>query len=536
MAAEAIFEYISGWILGVLAVYALVIMAVGLYFSRYIKECDDHVVAGRDLPLIYMIGSVTATWLCAGAILGAAGYAYLYGMQGTIYDPWAPALTLVLTGLFFAYRMRTAGYTSIVDFYDTRYDRRMSILFMIIQVIGTMAWIAAQMVALGIIVHLTTGFDFAISIVLSTIAIIVITYSGGLKALARVDTVNVVLIAVGLVILFPVVINALGGWSEFVANAEVYDWNPPFAMVPVPGPQGFLWYVGFFGIVSYIAAWLGVGLGDLSCAILMQRALAARTAKTAAGGFIMGGLLYLGIALIPVFIGIATYTYGLSLSPDNAEFALTWAVQYFMPDWFAVYFIVIIAGAILSTAGDSVLINATMIGHNIYRYFKPGATSVETLKMVRIAVPLTGLLCMLIAIYFETVYRLIVFAGCIGLPTIVPAFVFGLFWKKANTRGAVFSFFAGLATWIIGFAAALPHTVEANMDMLVEGEPWWEEAIWDALFFATIPAAVVCVLILIVVSLKTQKSDPPNKMLTADGETMEDKPLFFWSKQKGLKQ
>ncbi len=515
MAEEAIFGHISAWILGVLAIYLLAIMAVGLYFSRDISECDDHVVAGRNLSFVYMVGSVAATWLCAGAILGAAGYAYLYGMQGTIYDPWAPALTLVLTGLFFAYRMRTAGYTSIVDFYDIRYNRRMSILFIIIQVIGTMSWIAAQMVALGIIVHLTTGFGFAISILIGTAAIIVITYSGGLKALARVDTVNVVLIAVGLLILFPVVINALGGWSEFVANAETYDWNPPFAMVPVAGPQGFLWYVGFFGIVSYIAAWLGVGLGDLSCAILMQRALGARTAKTAAGGFITGGLLYLGIALIPVLIGIAAYTYGLRLSPDNAEFALTWAVQYFMPDWFAVFFVVIIAGAILSTAGDSVLINATMLGHNIYRYIKPGATSVERLKMVRIAVPLTALVCMLIAIYFETVYRLIVFAGCIGLPTIVPAFVAGLFWRKANSKGAVASFFAGFITWIIGFASALPHTVEANMGMLVEGETWWEEAIWDALFFATIPAAVVCVVVLIVVSIKTQKSDPPNKMLTA---------------------
>lgn len=528
---EVMFGEVANWILGFLLLYLFFIIIVGIYYSRNIRECDDHVVAGRDLNLLYMIGSVTATWLCAGAILGAAGYAYLYGMQGTIYDPWAPALTLVLTGIFFAYRMRTAGYTSIVDFYDTRYNRKTSILFMFYQVVSTVSWIAGQMVALGIIVHLTTGFSFSISIMIGTLAIIIVTYSGGLKALARLDTLNVVLIIIALVIMFPVVINAVGGWSGFVASAEVYDWNPPFAMVPVAAPEGFLWYVGLFGFISYLAAWFGVGLGDLSCAILMQRALAARTAKTASAGFITGGLLYLSIALVPVFIGIAVYTYGFRVSPDNAEFALTWAARYFMPEWFAVLFVVIIAGAIISTAGDSVLINSTIIGHNIYRYLKPQATTVETLKAVRAAVPITALVCMLMAIYFESVYRLIVFAGVLGLPTVVPAFVGGLFWAKTNAKGAITSFFSGLVTWVGVFLAALPHTMEANMGMIVEGEPWVEEAIWDALFFATIPAAVVCTAVLIIVSLKTQKSDPPKPMVSAKGESMEEEPLFFWSRR-----
>ena len=176
------------------------------------------------------------------------------------------------------------------------------------------------------------------------------------------------------------------------------------------------------------------------------------------------------------------------------------------------------------------LINATLVGHNIYRYLKPSATGVETLRAVRIAIPITALVCMFIAIYFESVYRLIVFAGVLGLPTVVPAFVGGLFWRKTNVKGAIASFFAGLITWIGVFLAALPHTLQANMDMLVEGEPWVEEAIWDALFFATIPAALVCAAVLIIVSLKTQKSDPPKPMLNAQGESMEDKPLFFWSR------
>jgi solute:Na+ symporter, SSS family len=534
MESEAMFGHISSWIYLGLAAYLVLVVVIGIYFSRGIKDCDDHVVAGRDLNFVYLVGSTAATWLCAGAILGAAGYAYMFGFQGTIYDPWAPALTLVLSGVFFVYRMRQAGYTSIVDFYDHRYGKQMSILFMIIQIIGTMSWLAGQMVAAGVIVHLTTGFSFALSVVIGTIAIIIVTYSGGLKALSRLDTFNTVMIIVALVILLPAVIRGIGGWEFFVNNARVWDNLPPFRMWPLPDARGFLYYVGLFGIISYIAAWLGVGLGDLSCAILMQRALAARTAKTASGGFITAGLLYLAIALIPVLIGIAAFTYGFRIaSPVDNEHVLVWAAQNFMPDGFAVFFIVMLAGAILSTAGDSVLINSTLIGHNVYRYFRPQATTVDTLKAVRIAIPITAIICMVIAIVFPSLYKLIVFAGCIGLPTVVPAFVAGLFWKKANLKGAVASFFAGVVTWIIGFVWALPHTIEANYYM-VDFEIWYwiDEGIWDALFFATIPAVVVCVITLIVVSLKTQKIDPPKPMLSASGENMVDKPMFFWSKEK----
>ena len=530
----AMFGHISTWIYGGLAVYLLIVIAIGFYFSRGIKECDDHVVGGRDISFVYLVGSTAATWLCAGAILGAAGYAYMFGLQGTIYDPWAPALTLVLAGVFFVYRMRQAGYTSIVDFYDNRYGRQMSILFMIIQIIGTMSWLAGQMVAAGVLVQVTTGFSYAVSVIIGTAVIIFITYSGGLKALSRLDTMNTALIIIALAILFPAVIRGIGGWEFFVENARVWDGLPPFAMLPLPDARGFLYYVGLFGFISYIAAWLGVGLGDLSCAILMQRALAARTARTASGGFIVAGVLYLAIALIPVMIGIAVFTHGYRIvTPAENEKVLIWAAQNFMPDWFAVFFIVMVAGAIISTAGDSTLINATLLGHNVYRYFRPKANSVDTLKAVRIAIPVTALICMLIAIVFPSLYKLIVFAGCIGLPTVVPAFVAGLFWKRANLKGAVASFFAGVTAWIIGFVWALPFTLEANWYM-VDFEVWYwaDEGIWDALFFATIPALVVCVATLIIVSLKTQVSDPAKPMLNAQGENMEDKPMFFWSKKK----
>ncbi len=92
--------------------------------------------------------------------------------------------------------------------------------------------------------------------------------------------------------------------------------------------------------------------------------------------------------------------------------------------------------------------------------------------------------------------------------------------------------FAGVAAWVVGFVWALPFIIESNCYM-VNFEQWYwvDEGIWDTLFFATFPAAVVSIVTLIIVSLRTQQSSPPKPMLTAQGESMKDKPMFFWSQK-----
>ncbi|MDW7670223.1 MAG: hypothetical protein SCK57_05180 [Bacillota bacterium] len=519
-------------ILVALAVYMVFAIAVGVYFSRRIHDADDHVLAGRGLTFPFLVASITATWVCAGALMGAAGYAYLYGMQGVIYDPWAPFLTMIIIGVFLAYRLRRARYTTMVDFYEIRYGRIMSVCYMVMQMIGGLSWIAGQMVAMGIIINMTTGFSLELSIIIATIAIILITYSGGLWALSRLDAVALVLIVGGLAVLFPAVINAVGGWSNFVATARVYDDLPAFAMLPVAEPRGYLWYTGFYGISLYIGAWLGVGLGDTNCTTLTQRILAAKDEKTATAGFITSGFLYLLLGMMPVMIGIAIYTWGLRVRPDMAEYVLIWATSEFLPSWGGALFVLSVGAAILSTCGDNILVNSTLLGHNIYRYFKPNANTKDTLKAVRFFIPIVGLFCMAIALFFGSVYKLIVFAGAVLLPTIVASYFGGLFWKKANHKGAVWSFITGSVSWVIFFVMVFPHTKEVNTGMLVRGEPWMEEAIWDGLYIAVIPAFIISIATLVIVSLATAESSPPKPVLDAEGNDLTDEPLFFWSKKK----
>jgi solute:Na+ symporter, SSS family len=437
---------------------------------------------------------------------------------------------MIIIAIFFAYRMRKARYTTLTDFFNARYNKSMGFLYTLIQILSALAWLGGQLVALGIIVYLTTGFNMTYAVIIATVVIVIVTTAGGLWALSRVDAIGFVLIIVGLLIMFPIVMGEVGGLSEFFATAENWAELPTWAMIPVAGEEGYLWYTGLLGILLYISAWAALSAGDVPSQVLMQRALAAKNEKTAVAGFFTSGVLYLLIGLIPVMIGIAVYTWGLETSVDQAEYVLPWAAYSFLPPWAGILFIVSLAAAIVSTSGDNALIISTLIGHNIYRNIKPKATSKEILKVVRICIPIVTVAAMCIALYFETVYKLIVLSGGIQLATIFGAYALGYFWKKANVTGAISSFFTGLVSWVVIYFWALPFTKEANMDVLVEGEVYMQWAMDDAIFIALVPAAVISIITLIVVSLATQKRDPAKPMLSLEGENMENQPKFFWSK------
>ncbi|SNR98417.1 transporter, SSS family [Anaerovirgula multivorans] len=523
----------ANWILGLLVVYIGVILFLGFKYSGKIEESDDLALAGRGLTLPFMVPSIVATWICAGAIMGAAGQSYLWGFQGVIFDPFGPVMMMFLVAIFFAFRLRRSGYSTVVDFFNSRYNKKMGILYLIIQVISATGWLGGQLVALGIIVNLTTGFNMVVATIIATIVVIIVTYFGGLWALSRVDAIGFILIIVGLLVMFPVVLGEVGGFSNFLATAENWGELPTFAITPVAADDGgYLWYAGILAIMYYVAAWTSLGIGDINSQVLLQRVLAAKDEKTAVRGFAISGVLYLVLGLIPVSIGIAMFSYGLELPLNQTEMVLPWVADYMLSPVAGTIFIVSLAAAIISTVGDNCLIVSTLVGHNLYQHFRPGVTQKQRLKAMRTSIPIVAIVAMLIALMFGAVYKLIVFSGAVSLATIVAPYVMGFFWEKSNSKGAIASFFGGLITWGVSFMLLLPITRDANFEEeLIEAGVAMDWAVWDALYMALVPAAIVGFGLIIIVSLKTQKSDPPRPFVNAKGELMDDK-LFFWSKDK----
>jgi Na+/proline symporter len=103
-------------------------MGVGYWASRKVSDAADYIVAGRRLP-IYMVGaSVMAIWFAAETLMGASSTAYQYGFQGVIFDPFGALACLFLSGFLFTRVMRRARYLTVVDFFERRFGKGMTIL------------------------------------------------------------------------------------------------------------------------------------------------------------------------------------------------------------------------------------------------------------------------------------------------------------------------------------------------------------------------------------------------------------------------
>ncbi|KKM10132.1 hypothetical protein SY88_15985 [Clostridiales bacterium PH28_bin88] len=518
------YQYTS-WVVAVLAVYMAGMLWVGWWSSKKITDTTDYIVAGRRLNLFYAVGTLFATWFCAGTLMGGAANAYLFGNQGVIFDPWGAALCLVLTGIFFARLMRRGGYVTLVDFFEIRYGKTMGLLATVVLAIAEMGWVGAQLVAFGTILQIFMGVPLWAGIIISCFVLIVYTYLGGMWSVTVTDVIQMIILTIGVVILLPAVISHVGGWQEFLATAGDWAELPAFAMAPA-GEAGYLGYTGVPGWFYYLGAWLAIGVGSIPAQDLMQRVLSSRDEKTAVRASYISAILYVVIGIIPAIIGIAMFSINPDLTVPDTEMILPWLAMNFLSPLAAAIFVAGMVAALMSSADSALLAGASVIGYNGVQYLKPNATEDQKLKITRITVPVIAVISLLLALYAETIYRLMVIAWSILLVGLAAPYIAGYFWKKANRTGALAALFGGFLSWIGFILYYLPATSEANIGVIQEGVVYFEWAIWDAVYIGSVPAFLISIFLLVAVSLLTQKRDQPLPLKDMNGNIMAVKNWF----------
>ncbi len=522
----------SGVILFCVGLFLAVAIAIGLFYKKRIDATEDFAAAGRSLTWPFIMASVVATWIGAAVILGGATEVYEYGFQGIVWDPFAPFLTLILAGLFFVKRLRRTKYLTVGEYYESRYGKNMATIFSTVQALTGVAWVAAQFKSFGVLIHMTTGFNANIATIIGAVAILIVAMAGGLWALSRTDMISFIIITLSLILMVPYTISAVGGLGAFFEGAgnleELPQWSLfySFAQDGAGDTFGFYWYGGILGILYAISAWVAVGFGDLGCPVLNARTLAAKSEKHASRGFFIGGFVYLILGMIPIIIGIAAFviTNG-SMPEETLDYILPWFVQNHMPGWLGIMFMVSLAAAIVSTAGDTILIDSTVFTHSLFRRLKPNMTDAELMKKLKFALPIYALVAYGVT-FAGGIYELLVFAGASLFPTVTASYIFGLFWKKTNEKGALASFWYGIISWVVltfvVFIPAATNYFDEGVSLFrdfgyIVGEGYLE----DAIYIAAVPAFLISVATLIIVSLRTQESDPPHAAVDCDGNSLD---------------
>ncbi len=531
---DNVYDY-GSWVIGGLAVYMTILLAVGWWASKRVADEADFLVAGRRLGLPLMVGALVATWYGAGTTMGAAGNAYLFGIQGVVFDPFGAALCLFLLGLVFARVVRRSKFMTLVDFFESRYDRRVGGLSAFVMLIAEMGWIGALLVGFGAIINFFTGIPLGWGIGVSTAVLILYTYMGGMYAVTLTDSVQIAVIIVSMIAILLIVMGLpeVGGWSYVFANDPANNWMginqwdffPTSAADADPeiGNAGFNFYTGHMGWFYWIAAIMAIGVGSIAAQDVNQRLMSAKSENTSVLSALVSGVVYLVVGMIPVVLGMAAFKLYPEMEFDAVQnqLLLVMAADY-MPPALVVVFVCGLVAALMSSAAAATLAGASIVGYNGGKLVNPGISDQASLRWTRIFVPVVACVSLLIALKFETIYNLMVASWTLLLVSNFVPYAAGFFWRKANSYGALAAMIGGFLGWLAGYFHYIPLTSEANIDIVpgVEGvyQPF---ANWDAIYIGSIWGVIASVVLMIVVSLATQAMAPPKPLLDADGEPLD---------------
>ena len=429
-----------------IGVFYILIFAFGIYASKRKKDenVNDVLLAGRQIPLILAVFTMSATWIGGGFINGTAEYTYdqNYGLVW-VQAPWGYALSLIIGGLFFARKMRTFGFKTMIDPLAQRYGKHMSTVLFLPALSGEIFWSAAILTALGTTFGTILGIELQAAIVISAIIAIAYTAIGGLWAVAITDMVQLTLLMLGLLIVLPFAVDHLGGFSE-AWNTYGEKYGAQATLFPTKEGLGDYYWVWWDYALLLI-------FGGIPWQVYFQRVLSAKSAKTAVRLSIFAGFVCLLAAVPAVMIGVigaVTDWSALGIpEPMNAAAVLPHVMRYLTPTFVAAVGLGAIAAAVMSSVDSSILSAASMSSWNVYRpLFKPNVTTENLAKVLKRSIWIIGIAATILALNIESVYELWFLCSDFVYCLLFPALVCALFDPKANVYGAASGF--GVAAFL----------------------------------------------------------------------------------------
>lgn len=461
-----------------LLVYVLLTLLVGLYAGKKVQNAADFLVAGRRLGIWLATGTLAATWFGTGTVLGAPGAAYSRGLLGVIADPLGAALCLFLAGFFYVRVLRRMGLTTIASFFEIRFGPRAGLIAALCTIPAYVGWVASLMIGFGKIIQELTGLDPIVGTCAGAAIVLIYTTAGGMWAVTLTDFIQVSVLALGLIVMAPIILHEAGGWAAI--RAQIPD--DRFYLYP-RNASAAVWF-------NYIRNWLVIGLGNLAGQDLIQRSLSSKNESVAQNSAYLAGLLYLSIGLLAVCLGIA----GTQIFPglDDPEQIMMKLARTYLPPLGLAIFMGALVSALMSSADSALLAPASVIGWDLVRFFRPHTTEQEILRICRWTIPILGLIALSLALTHTSVYTLMIDSWSVLLATLFVPLTGGIWWSKSNIHGALWSMISGFISWII-FLEILP------------GLP------------ADLLAVPVSALFLIVISLATGHSSPPQALKDASG-------------------
>jgi len=404
--------------IAVTVVYLLAMLWIGVVTSKETHDIEDFFVASRRLPLWVNVNTIAATYIGAGATMGIAGMVYRSGIGGTAILVFQVG-AMVLLALLLAERLWETKAITLPDVVETLYDLRTREIVTVLRLISIAGVVGGQMLAMALIAQVILGgASFQLALIIMGGVIIAYTVMGGLLAVALTDVVQMILNALGVMVILPWVgLKAVGGLAglQKALPAARFDF---FSV-----GSSFLFLMFVFAVP-----------GTFTAQELWVRLFAAESPKKGKLALILAALtVYLPYAISVAVIGLV----GAAMFPGvTSDKLIPVMLDKLAPGFLASVCLASLLAAVMSCADSVLLVAGSNVARDVYqRFMNPNASTQQVLLVSRVSVVGMGIIGMLLAASATGIIDLMTTVAT-PLAAVGPIILFGFYWKKASPAGA----------------------------------------------------------------------------------------------------
>jgi SSS family solute:Na+ symporter len=478
----------------VIVLYFVLVFGVAIWATRRERTTQEtstgYFLAGRHAGWFIVGASLFASNIGAEHLVGLAGTGAATGVVVGQFEVLASLILLILGWVFVPFYLKSGVFT-MPEFLERRYSKGARWYLAVISIVAyVLTKISVTIAAGGIVFETLMGVDFWTGAIIVVIATGIYTIFGGLTAVLYTDLLQLFVLIGGALVVTFAGLSALGGWDAMVAAAGpgMLDmWKP--ATDP-----NFPWTGILFG-----APILGIWYWCTD-QFIVQRVLSARNQDHARRGTVFGGFL----KLLPIFIfvipGIVAYALAQQgrLTLATPDQALPTLVGTLLPAGLRGVVVAGLLAALMSSLSGVFNSCATLITWDVYRELRPKASERQLVLVGQASTAILvgfGLLWIpLMRNISGTLYQYLQSVQAYISPPIAAVFLLGVFWRRANARGAMTALLLG---FVLGVARLIAELNKGSLS------GWLlDYAEINFLHFAVI-LFVICTAALVLVSLAT---------------------------------
>jgi SSS family solute:Na+ symporter len=431
-------------------IYMAGVTLFGASFYRKNKSPGAFTLGNRSIPRWVISMSIFATFVSSISYLALPGIAYQSNWNAFVFSLTIPFAALIAIR-FFVPLYRKVNSPSAYSYLEERFGPWARIYASVCYLLTQLMRVGTILYLLALTLHAVFGWNMALIIVLTGLTIMAYSMLGGLQAVVWTDAIQGILLICGAILTVFFIFLGMPGEQGQIFQIAGEHGKFSLGSFSLDLSSSTFWVVLVYGIFINLQNF-GIDQNYI------QRYMASGSERDAKRSALEGGLLYIPVSLLFLFIGTALFSYyqsGAAVLPaylqgiERADQIFPHFIVTQLPAGIAGLLIASVFAAGMSTISTSFNSSATVFLTDYYRKFsKRARTEKESMRVLYLSSVVISLLGILIALAMINVksaldawWKLasIFSGGMLGL------FLLGAFARRSRSKEAVIGVILGIA-------------------------------------------------------------------------------------------